>query len=66
MQDDTYTAGRRGVGATVLVEKIAGAAADQGAACRMSRMSRGASMGFAQHGRRADVVHGACGRSSDV
>jgi phosphoenolpyruvate---glycerone phosphotransferase subunit DhaK len=30
VQDSTYTAGRRGVGATVLVEKIAGAAADQG------------------------------------
>src|SRR5689334_24240001 len=29
VQDSTYTAGRRGVGATVLVEKIAGAAADQ-------------------------------------
>jgi dihydroxyacetone kinase-like protein len=28
--DSTYTAGRRGVGATVLVEKLAGAAADQG------------------------------------
>jgi dihydroxyacetone kinase-like protein len=32
VQDSTYTAGRRGVGATVLVEKIAGAAADQGRA----------------------------------
>jgi dihydroxyacetone kinase-like protein len=30
VQDSTYTAGRRGVGATVLVEKIAGAAADLG------------------------------------
>ncbi|MCF6387058.1 dihydroxyacetone kinase subunit DhaK [Mycobacterium sp. MBM] len=30
VRDSTYTAGRRGVGATVLVEKIAGAAADQG------------------------------------
>jgi dihydroxyacetone kinase-like protein len=30
VKDSTYTAGRRGVGATVLVEKIAGAAADQG------------------------------------
>src|SRR5690349_23736297 len=30
VQDSTYTAGRRGVGATVLVEKIAGAAADEG------------------------------------
>jgi dihydroxyacetone kinase-like protein len=30
VQDSTYTAGRRGVGATVLVEKLAGAAAEQG------------------------------------
>jgi phosphoenolpyruvate---glycerone phosphotransferase subunit DhaK len=31
VEDSLYTAGRRGVGATVLVEKIAGAAAGQGA-----------------------------------
>lgn len=30
VQDSTWTAGRRGVGGTVLVEKIAGAAAEQG------------------------------------
>jgi len=30
VQDSLYTAGRRGVGATVLAEKICGAAADQG------------------------------------
>jgi dihydroxyacetone kinase-like protein len=30
VRDSLYTAGRRGVGATVLVEKIAGAAAEQG------------------------------------
>ncbi|WP_029135557.1 dihydroxyacetone kinase subunit DhaK [Nakamurella lactea] len=30
VQDSTFTAGRRGVGGTVLVEKIAGAAADRG------------------------------------
>jgi dihydroxyacetone kinase-like protein len=30
VQDSLYTAGRRGVGATVLLEKIAGAAADEG------------------------------------
>ena len=30
VQDSLYTAGRRGVGATVLVEKICGAAAEQG------------------------------------
>jgi dihydroxyacetone kinase-like protein len=31
VEDSLYTAGRRGVGATVLVEKIAGAAAERGA-----------------------------------
>jgi dihydroxyacetone kinase-like protein len=31
VQDSLYTAGRRGVGATVLLEKIAGAAAEKGA-----------------------------------
>src|SRR6202023_480614 len=31
VQDSLYTAGRRGVGATVLAEKIAGAAAEKGA-----------------------------------
>ena len=31
VQDSTYTAGRRGVGGTVMVEKIAGAAAEAGA-----------------------------------
>ena len=30
VEDSTYTAGRRGVGATVFVEKIAGAAAEEG------------------------------------
>jgi dihydroxyacetone kinase-like protein len=30
VKDSTYTAGRRGVGATVLAEKLAGAAADRG------------------------------------
>jgi phosphoenolpyruvate---glycerone phosphotransferase subunit DhaK len=30
VQDSTYTAGRRGVGATVLLEKITGAAAEEG------------------------------------
>ena len=30
VQDSLYTAGRRGVGVTVLLEKIAGAAAEEG------------------------------------
>jgi dihydroxyacetone kinase-like protein len=34
VQDSLYTAGRRGVGATVLAEKVAGAAAESGASLR--------------------------------
>ena len=53
VQDSTYTAGRRGVGTTVLVEKIAGAAAEQGrsldqvAELARSVNARGRSMGVA-------------------
>ncbi|GAA0491588.1 dihydroxyacetone kinase subunit DhaK [Paractinoplanes deccanensis] len=53
VQDSLYTAGRRGVGATVLVEKIAGAAAEEGrpldevAAVARKVNSYGRSMGLA-------------------
>src|SRR5918998_1088837 len=53
VQDSVYTAGRRGVGVTVLVEKIAGAAAEQGrsltevAAIARRVNARGRSMGVA-------------------
>ena len=53
VQDSTYTVGRRGVGVTVLVEKIAGAAAEQGrslaevADLARSVNSAGRSMGMA-------------------
>jgi phosphoenolpyruvate---glycerone phosphotransferase subunit DhaK len=53
VQDSLYTAGRRGVGVTVLVEKLAGAAADQGrslaevADVARKVNSRGRSMGVA-------------------
>jgi dihydroxyacetone kinase-like protein len=53
VQDSLYTAGRRGVGTTVLVEKLAGAAADQGrplievADLARSVNARGRSMGLA-------------------
>ncbi len=36
VQDSTWTAGRRGVGVTVLLEKIAGAAAEEGRTWRRS------------------------------
>lgn len=53
VQDSLYTAGRRGVGVTVLVEKIAGAAAEAGAdIVEVARIARkvndlGRSMGMA-------------------
>jgi phosphoenolpyruvate---glycerone phosphotransferase subunit DhaK len=53
VQDSLYTAGRRGVGTTVLLEKIAGAAADEGrdlaAVAEIARRVNGAgrSMGMA-------------------
>ena len=53
VQDSLYTAGRRGVGVTVLVEKIAGAAAEQGrplaevAGVARKVNERGRSMGIA-------------------
>jgi dihydroxyacetone kinase-like protein len=53
VQDSLYTAGRRGVGLTVLVEKIAGAAAEAGATLNeVARIARkvnaqGRSMGMA-------------------
>lgn len=53
VQDSLYTAGRRGVGVTVLLEKIAGAAAEQGrslaevAAIARSVNDNGRSMGMA-------------------
>ncbi|GEL24680.1 dihydroxyacetone kinase subunit DhaK [Pseudonocardia sulfidoxydans NBRC 16205] len=53
VQDSLYTAGRRGVGVTVLLEKIAGAAADEGrdlaavAAVARKVNDRGRSMGMA-------------------
>src|SRR5919206_51324 len=40
VQDSLYTAGRRGVGATVLLEKIAGAADDRGDRDRCERPNR--------------------------
>ncbi|MGA8117636.1 MAG: dihydroxyacetone kinase subunit DhaK [Actinocatenispora sp.] len=56
VEDSTYTSGRRGVGATVLVEKICGAAAEQGAdlatVVELGRRvcARSRSLGFALSG----------------
>ena len=44
VEDSLYTAGRRGVGATVLVEKICGGAAEDRRTCRRLRSWDGGSM----------------------
>ena len=44
VEDSLYTAGRRGVGVTVLVEKMCGGAAEDGVACRRWRSWDGGSM----------------------
>ena len=65
VQDSLYTAGRRGVGATVLAEKIAGAAAERGddlAGGRGDRAARQRALALVRRG--AVVVHAAGGRAS--
>ena len=65
VQDSLYTAGRRGVGATVLLEKIAGAAAERGddlAAVAGDRAAGQRARALVR--RRAVVVHAAGGRAS--
>jgi len=54
------------VGEEGVAEKIAGAAADQGAAWRMCGRHAAASKRPRAAWVSRDVVHGACGRSSDV
>ena len=51
VQDSTYTVGRRGVGVTVLVEKIAGAAAEQGRSlAEVADVARAVNSVRSQHG----------------
>ena len=67
VQDSLYTAGRRGVGATVFVEKIAGALAEEGA--EPGRGRRGGARGeraVPVVRRRAELVHRPGGRQADV
>ena len=60
VQDSLYTAGRRGVGVTVLLEKIAGAAAEQGRSAGRGRRRRPQGQRQRpQHGHGAHLVHGA-------
>jgi dihydroxyacetone kinase-like protein len=71
VQDSLYTAGRRGVGVTVLVEKLAGAAADEGrdlagvAAVARRVNEAGRSMGMALTSCTVEIgigIHGEPGR----
>ena len=67
VQDSLYTAGRRGVGATVLAEKIAGAAAERGddlAAVAGDRAAGQRALALVR--RRAVVVHPARRRQADL
>ena len=67
VQDSLYTAGRRGVGATVLAEKIAGAAAERGddlAAVAGHRPARERAGALVRRG--AVVVHAARLRHADL
>ena len=67
VQDSLYTAGRRGVGTTVLAEKICGAAAEEGRSLPGGR--RPLPQGQRQrplHGNGADVVHRARRRTAHL
>ena len=67
VQDSLYTAGRRGVGVTVLVEKIAGAAAEEGRSlAEVADVARKVNAARPQHGHGADLVHRAGRRQADV
>ena len=64
VEDSLYTAGRRGVGVTVLLEKIAGAKAEAGGSlAEVAAVARQGERARAQLRRRADVVRDAGGRA---
>ena len=67
VQDSLYTAGRRGVGVTVLVEKIAGAAAEEGRdLAEVAEVAQQGQRQRPQHGHGADLLHGARRRQADL
>ena len=67
VEDSLYTAGRRGVGATVLLEKIAGAAAERGDDVDVGGRHRPARQrARALVRRRAVVVHAPSGGQADL
>ena len=67
VQDSLYTAGRRGVGATVLLEKIAGAAAEEKRPLKeVADICREVNANARTHGHGTHLVHGAGRRQADV
>ena len=67
VQDSLYTAGRRGVGATVLAEKICGAAAElRRPLTDVAELCRRVNERRPQHGHGADLVHRADGRQAHL
>ena len=67
VKDSTWTAGRRGVGGTVLVEKIAGAAAARGDdLAAVTAIAERVSSPGPVHGHGADAVHRAAFRRAVV
>ena len=65
VEDSPYTTGRRGVAGTLVVEKIVGAAAEQGGALAALKRSATRSTGDPLDGRRADQLHRARRRQAD-
>ena len=67
VEDSLYTAGRRGVAATILLNKIAGAAADEGRdLAAVAEVSRKVIGNGAQHGHGADLLHRPRRRAPDL
>ena len=67
VQDSLYTAGRRGVGATVFVEKIAGALAEEGAdLAAVAAVAARGQRAVPVVRRRADLVRGPRGGQADL
>src|SRR5881398_1306549 len=66
VQDSLYTAGRRGVGVTVLLEKIVGGCAEAGADLDGDHAGEESQFERPQHGDGAHLVHRASGRQGDV
>ena len=66
VEASTWSTGRRGVAGTLIVEKIVGAAAEQGASLAELKALGDDMNRRTLDGRRADVVHGTGRRQADV